>query len=75
MNRSAEQTVTTWADGFGLWHARVTYDRNPMAAAQVAIWKEIAARQGSEAPVPAVTQDETDPAVWHESEVMQTGTA
>lgn len=68
MRRTVEQTVTTWADSFGVWHARVHYavNRNPMAAAQVAMWREIEARQGEPAPVPTVVQDLDDPQVWHE---------
>lgn len=64
MRRTEQPNVTTWADAFGVWHARVTYDRNPMGAAQVAIWREIEARQGRPAPIPHVV--EVEPGHWVE---------
>jgi hypothetical protein len=55
VKRAEVKNVHTWADAFGIWHARVTYSRNPMADAQVAMWHEIEARQGQDAPIPGVT--------------------
>lgn len=64
MKRTEQPNVTTWADAFGVWHARVEYDRNPMAAAQLAMWREIEARQGQPAPIPTVV--EVEPGHWVE---------
>lgn len=40
----SDMPVTTWANGFGIWHARVPYTDDAEKAARAAIRTELAAR-------------------------------
>jgi hypothetical protein len=43
--------VTTWADGFGLWHARVPrHAASPLIAARHALRDELTARESASVP-------------------------
>lgn len=44
--------VTTWANGFGVWHARVSrHAASPLIAARRALRDELQARESASAPV------------------------
>lgn len=47
MPAASERPVTTWADGYGVWHASVPLvgdERIEAETARVAIWAELSAR-------------------------------
>jgi hypothetical protein len=45
-------SVTTWADGFGIWHVRVSRDAaSPIIAARRALRDELTLRESPSAPV------------------------
>jgi len=59
MPKNRESTITTWADGHGIWHATVSCDeytnereeRKARRQARAAIKVEVASRQGDQDPV------------------------